>query len=88
MREREREREEGGAIHVLLVRSILLLLLFFSFFFTLRTVYLFWICYKFDIISSNTYRSVVRMTQVFDLEKCSFSKTLLQVFKRENDLMQ
>ena len=28
------------------------------------------------------------MTQVFDLEKGSISKTLLQVFKRENDLMQ
>ena len=27
------------------------------------------------------------MTQVFDLEKCSNSKTLLQVFKRENDLI-
>ena len=27
------------------------------------------------------------MTQVFDLEKCSISKTLLQVFKRENDLI-
>ena len=31
--------------------------------------------------------SVVRMTHVFDLEKGSISKTLLQVFKRENDLM-
>ena len=27
------------------------------------------------------------MTQVFDQEKCSITKTLLQVFKRENDLM-
>ena len=27
------------------------------------------------------------MTQVFDLEKCSILKTLLQVFKRENDLI-
>ena len=27
------------------------------------------------------------MTQVFDLEKCSISKTVLQVFKRENDLI-
>ena len=42
---------------------------------------------KIDIISSNAYRSVVRITQVFDLEKCSISKTLLQVFKRENDLI-
>ena len=40
---------------------------FLFFFFTLRTV--FWIRYKFDVISSNAYRSVVRMTQVFDLEK-------------------
>ena len=49
---------------------------------------MFWIRYKFDVISSNAYRSVVRMTQVFDLEKCSISKTLLQVFKQENDLIQ
>ena len=28
------------------------------------------------------------MMQVFDLEKCSFSKTYLQVFKREKDLVQ
>ena len=27
------------------------------------------------------------MTQVFDLDKRSVSKTLLQVFKRENDLI-
>ena len=39
-------------------------------------------------ITKLTYRSVVRLTQVFDREKCSLSKTLLQVFKRENDLMQ
>ena len=39
---------------------------------------------KFDVISSNAYRSVVRMTK----EKCSISITLLHVFKRENDLMQ
>ena len=41
--------------------------------------------------------SVVRITQVFDPEKCfiafrmpllNFSKTLLQVYKRDNDLMQ
>ena len=60
----------------------------FLFFFTLRTVYVFWIRYKINVISSNAYRSVVRMTQVFDLEKWSISKTLLQVFKLENDLMQ
>ena len=33
------------------------------------------------------YRSVVRMMQVFDLEKCSISKTLLQVFKRVMTLL-
>ena len=60
----------------------------FILFFTLHTVYVFWFRYKFDVISSNAYRCVVRMTQVFDLEKCSISKTLLQVFKPENDLMQ
>ena len=82
-----RERE-GMAIHVLLIHSIFVvayILFFFSF--TLHTVNVFCICYKIDIISSNTYRSAVRMTQVFDLEKCSISKTLLQVFKRENDLI-
>ena len=59
----------------------------FFFFFTLRTVYVICIRYKIDVISSYPYRSVVRMTRVFDLKKCSFSKTLLQVFKRENDLI-
>ena len=73
---------------MLLIRSIFWLFLFFSFFFTLRTVYVFWIRYKIDVISSNAYRSVVRMTQVFDLEKGSISKTFLQVFKREKVLMQ
>ena len=58
---------------------------FFLLFFTLRTVYVFWIRYKNDG-SSNAHRSVVRMTQVFDLEKCFISKMLLQVFKLENDL--
>ena len=65
---------------------VVALILFFVFF-TLRTVYVFCVRYKIDIISSNAYRSDVRMTQVFDLEKCSISKTLLQVFKRENDLI-
>ena len=83
MRERERERErEGGrdglAIHVLLINSIFVVAFIIFFFFSLRTVYVFWIRYKIDIISSNAYRSVVRMTQVFDLEICSTSKTLLQ----------
>ena len=69
---------------MLLIHSIFVVA-FYSFllFFTLRTVYVFCIRYKIDIISSNAYRSVVSMTQVFDLEKCSISKTLLQ----ENDLI-
>ena len=79
----------GGTIHVLLIHSIFVVdFIFLFFFFTLRTVYVFWIRYKIDVISSNTYKSVIRMTQVFDLENGSISKTLLQVFKRENDLMQ
>ena len=74
---------------MLLVHSIFVdAFILFFFFFTLRTEYVFWIRYKIDVISSNAYISVVRMTQVCDLEKCSISKTLLQVFKRENDLMQ
>ena len=74
---------------MLLIHSIFVVafILFFFFFYTLRTVYVFCILYKIDIISSNAYRTVVRMTQVFDLEKCSISKKLLQVFKRENDLI-
>ena len=87
MRERERERE-GNSRAVDSQHFCSCFYSFFLFFFTLRTVYVFWIRYKIEVISSNTYRSVVRMTQVFDLEKCSISKTLLQVFKRENDLMQ
>ena len=77
----ERER---AAIRVLLIHSIFVV----AFILTLRTVYVYWIHYKIDDISSNAYRSVVRMTQVFDLEKNSISQTLLQVFKREIDLMQ
>ena len=73
---------------MLLIHSIFVVaFILFFFFFTLRTVYVFQIRYKIDVISS-AYRSVVRMTQVFDLEKGSISKTLLQVFKRQNDLMQ
>ena len=93
-RDRQREREtgrEGRALQMLLIRSIFvvayIIFFFYSFFFILRTVYVFCIRYKIDIISSKAYKSVVRMTQVFDLEKCSISKTLLQVFKRENDLI-
>ena len=79
-REREREREGGrGAIHVLLIHSIFVVaFIVYFFFFTLRTVYVFWIRYKIDVISSNAYRSVVRMTQVFYLEIYSISKTVLQ----------
>ena len=63
-REREREREsEGGrergregAIHVLLIHSIFVVaFIIFFFFFTLHTVFLFWIRYKIDVISSNAY---------------------------------
>ena len=80
MYEREREREGGmeGAILVLLIHSIFVAAFILFFFFTLRTVYVFWIRYKIDVISGNAYRSVVRMTQVFDLEICSISKTLLK----------
>ena len=88
-RERERERErEGMAIHVLLIHSIFVAA-FILFFFSLLNVQYTYSAFviKIDIISSNTYRSVVRMTQVFDLEKCSISETLMQVFKRENDLI-
>ena len=82
------EREREGAINVLIIHSIFVMLLFFSFFsyFTYSISIL--DSLQIDVISSNGYRSVVRMTQVFDLEKGSISKTLLQVFKRENDLMQ
>ena len=87
MRERERERErEGRAIQVLLIHSIFVVAFISFFFFTLRTVYVFCIRYKF-IISCNAYKSIVRKPQVFDLEKCSISKTFVQAFKRENDLI-
>ena len=72
------ERREG-AIHVLLIYTIFVAaFILFFFFFTLRSVFVYWIRYKNDVISSNAYRSVARMTQVFDLEICSISKTLLQ----------
>ena len=61
-REREREREGGGregwegAIHVLLIHSTFVVaLIIFFFFFTLHTVFVFWIRYKIDVISSNAY---------------------------------
>ena len=83
----EREGGEGRAIHVLLIHSIFVAFVFLG-------VFLLYVQYtysafvtKIDTISSNAYRSVVRMTQVFDLEKCYILKTLLQVFKRENDLI-
>ena len=90
MRERERERERERAINVLMIHSIFVMLLFFSFFSLLYVQYKYSILdsLQIDVISSNGYRSVVRMTQVIDLEKGSISKTLLQVFKGENDLMQ
>ena len=60
-REREREREGGkeggrGAIHVLLIHSIFVVaFIIFFFSFTLHTVFVFWIRYKIDVISSNAY---------------------------------
>ena len=71
MYERERERErEREAINVLLIHSIFVVaFIIFFFFLNLRTDYVFCILYKIDVISSNAYRSVVRMTQVFELEK-------------------
>ena len=65
---------------MLLIHSIFVVafILFSFFLFTLRTVYVFWIRYKIYVTSSNAYKSVVRMTQVFDLEICSTSKRLLQ----------
>ena len=54
---RERERGKERAIHVWLIHSIFVVA-FILFFFTLRTVYVFWIGYKIDGISSNPYRSV------------------------------
>ena len=86
-RERERERERGRAIHVLLIHSIFVVA-FIVFFFSLLYVQYTYSGFVTNLTSSAAHRSVVRMTQVFDLEKCSISKTLLQVFKRENDLMQ
>ena len=79
MYERERGGGEGGregrAIHVPLIHSIFVVaFILFFFFFTLRTVYVFCIRYKIDIISSNLYRSVVWMTQVFDQENVLFRK--------------
>ena len=55
MREREREGREG-AIHMLLIHSIFVVaFIIFFFFFTLHTVFVFWIRYKIDVISSNAY---------------------------------
>ena len=79
----------GGAIHVLLIHSIFVVaFIIFFLFFTLRKVYAFWIRYKFEVISSNAYRSVVRMTQVFDLEEKFYFENVVASFMRENDLMQ
>ena len=58
----------------------------FFLFFTLRTVELY--MYSGFASKLTTSAVVVRMTQFFDLEKCFIWKTLLQVFERENDLMQ
>ena len=61
---------------MLLIHSIFVVA-FNLFFFTLLYV---WIRYKIDVISNNAYRSVVRMPQVFDLEKGSISQ-MLQVLQ-------
>ena len=82
----ERERERERAINVLMINSIFVMLLFFFFLYFTYSISIL-DSLQIDVISSNGYRSVVRMTQVFDLEKGSISKTFLQVFKRENDLM-
>ena len=91
MRERERKRErerERRAIHMLLIYSIFsLLLLFFCFLYFTYSIRILHSLQKNDIISSNAYRSVVRMTQVFDLGKCSISRPFLQDFNRVNDLV-
>ena len=71
---------------LLIHRIFVVAFILFFFNFTLRAVYVFWIRYKFDVINSNTYRSVVRMTQVFDLENCSVSKTLLHVLSEKMTL--
>ena len=75
MRERERER----AIHVLMIHSIFVMLLYFSFFSLL------YVQYKYSgfvtkLTSSavlNGYRGVVRMTQVFGLEKRFFFENIV-----------
>ena len=80
MRERERGGGGRGAIHVLLIPSffVVAFIIFFFFLYFTYSIYVFWIRYKIDVISRYAYRSVVRMRQVFDLEICSISKTLLQ----------
>ena len=78
MRVSERREGGGNSRAVDLYHFCCCFYSFLFFFFTLRTVYVFWIPYKIDVISSNAYRSVVRMTLVFDLEIFSISKTLLQ----------
>ena len=63
---------------MLLIHSIFVVA-FILFFFTLLYVQY---TYSGFVTKLTSYRSVVRMTQVFDLEKCFISKTLSQVFKR------
>ena len=70
-------------IHSIFVAAFIL----FLFFFTLRTVYVFWIRYKIDVISSNAYKSVVWMTQVFDLEKMFVFENVVASFQASNDLI-
>ena len=67
---------------MLLIHSIFVVA-FILFFFSLRSVYVFWIRYKFDVISSNAYRSVVGMTQVFDLENVPFRKSCCKFLSKK-----
>ena len=62
---------------MLLIHTIFVVA-FIIFFFSLLV---FWIRYKIDVISSNAYRSVVRMTQVFDLGKSSFFENVVASFQ-------
>ena len=58
MRERERER----AINVLMIHSIFVMLLFFSFFLYFTYSISILDSLQIDVISSNGYRSVIRMS--------------------------
>ena len=74
----------------MLLKHSIFVVAFILFFFSLLYVQYTYSAFVTKLTSTavlNAYRSVVRMTQLFDLDKCSISKTLLRVFKRENDLI-